>query len=126
MLRTIGYAWIPLGFAMLALASCGFVAHSLAIHTFTVGAIGGAIVAMIARTARGHTGRPLVAGRVEITCYGLLVLAAVVRVLVPALAPAWTLAAIDVSAACWIGAFAAYCARYGGWLWRPRLDGKEG
>lgn len=122
----VAYAWIPLGFAMLALASCGYVAHSLAMHAFTVGAIGCAIIAMITRTARGHTGRPLVAGRIEIACYGLLMLAAVMRVVVPALVPAWTLAAIDVSAVCWIAAFAAYCVRYAGWLCRPRLDGKEG
>jgi uncharacterized protein involved in response to NO len=122
----VAYAWIPVGFAMLALAAWGVVPHSLAIHTFTVGAVGCAIVAMITRTARGHTGRPLVAGRAEIASYALLVLAAIVRVLVPALWPQQTLVAIDVSGACWIVAFAAYCARYAAWLWSPRLDGKEG
>ncbi|MCG5072587.1 NnrS family protein [Paraburkholderia tagetis] len=122
----IAYAWIPLGFMLLALAAMGVVGHSLAIHAFTVGAVGCAIVAMITRTARGHTGRPLVAGRAEIACYGLLVLAAIVRVLVPALWPQQTLMAIDISGACWILAFAVYCGRYAGWLWSPRLDGKEG
>ncbi|HKT97823.1 MAG TPA: NnrS family protein [Paraburkholderia sp.] len=122
----VAYAWIPLGFAMLALAAIGLVAHSLAIHAFTVGAVSCAIVAMITRTARGHTGRPLVAGRAEVACYGLLVLAAIVRVLIPLLWPQQALAAIDVSGACWVVAFAVYCARYAGWLWSPRLDGKEG
>lgn len=122
----VAYAWIPLGFAMLALAALGFVAHSLAIHAFTVGAVGCAIVAMITRTARGHTGRPLVAGRAEMASYGLLVLAALMRVLVPVLWPQQTLVAIDVSGACWVVAFVVYCGRYAGWLWSPRLDGKEG
>jgi uncharacterized protein involved in response to NO len=122
----IGYAWIPFGFVMLALAASGVVEHSLAIHAFTVGAIGGAIIAMITRTARGHTGRPLVAGYIDVACYGLLVGAALVRVLVPALAPQLTLVAIDVSAACWILAFAGYLARYAGWLAKPRADGKPG
>ncbi|MBB5463284.1 uncharacterized protein involved in response to NO [Paraburkholderia sp. Cpub6] len=53
----MAYAGIPLGFVMLALAAPGVVAHSVAIHTFTVGVIGCAIIAMITRTARGHTGR---------------------------------------------------------------------
>jgi uncharacterized protein involved in response to NO len=122
----IAYAWIPFGFFMLALAALGVVAHSLAIHTFTVGAVGGAIMAMITRTARGHTGRALVAGPVDIVCYALIVVAALIRVLVPALAPGQTVIAIDVSAACWILAFACYFARYAGWLATPRVDGKPG
>jgi uncharacterized protein involved in response to NO len=122
----IAYAWIPVGFAILALAAFGVVPHSLAIHTFTVGAIGGAIIAMITRTARGHTGRPLRAGTMDVACYGLLVLAVVFRALVPVFAPGLTLLAIDVSAACWIIAFAGYFARYAGWLAKPRVDGKPG
>ena len=122
----IAYAWIPVGCAMLALAAAGVVAHSLAIHAFTVGAIGCAIIAMITRTARGHTGRPLVAGRIEVACYALLVLAALIRVFGPWLAPQWTSAWIDASGASWIAAFAAYCVRYAGWLMAPRVDGKEG
>ncbi|RQH02129.1 NnrS family protein [Paraburkholderia dinghuensis] len=122
----IAYAWIPVGFVMLTLAALGVIAHTLAIHTFTVGAIGGAIIAMMTRTARGHTGRPLVAGYMDVACYVLLVLAAVVRVVVPALAPQLMLVAIDVSAACWIIAFAGYFARYAGWLAKPRVDGKPG
>ncbi|WP_246392352.1 NnrS family protein [Paraburkholderia youngii] len=56
---------------------------ALAIHTFTVGVIGTAIIATITRTARGHTGRELVAGKVEVACYGLFILATLVRVLGP-------------------------------------------
>ncbi|HQZ57934.1 MAG TPA: NnrS family protein, partial [Ottowia sp.] len=52
------YAWMPVGFALLALAQLGWVAPSLAVHAFGVGVIGGLIIGMITRTARGHTGRP--------------------------------------------------------------------
>lgn len=122
----IAYAWIPVGFVILALAAAGVVQHSLAIHTFTVGAIGGAIIAMMTRTARGHTGRPLRAGTMDIVCYVLLVLAVIFRALVPAFVPGLTQVAIDVSATCWIIAFACYFARYAAWLARPRIDGKPG
>ncbi len=122
----LAYAWIPLGCLLLALAAVGLVDHSLAIHAFTVGTIGCAIVAMITRTARGHTGRPLVAGPAEIACYALLVLAALTRVFVPWVAPQWASMAIDVSGGCWIAAFVVYCVRYTGWLIAPRVDGKEG
>ncbi|WP_296662004.1 NnrS family protein [Paraburkholderia sp.] len=122
----IAYSWIAVGFLMLALAALGVVSHSLAIHAFTVGAVSGAIMAMITRTARGHTGRPLVAGAVEKLCYALLVLAALFRALVPALAPQLTFVAINVSAVCWFVAFGAYFVRYAPWLVRARIDGKEG
>ncbi|SDC80038.1 NnrS family protein [Paraburkholderia lycopersici] len=122
----IAYAWIPVGFVLLALAALGLVAHTLAMHAFTVGAIGGAIMAMITRTARGHTGRKLVAGRFDIAGYALLVTAALIRVLGPWLAPQWLMFWIEASGACWVLAFAAYCYRYAGWLITPRVDGKEG
>lgn len=122
----IAYAWIPVGFALLALSALGLVAHTLAIHAFTVGAIGCAIMAMITRTARGHTGRKLVAGGIEVGCYGLLVLAALIRVIGPWLAPQWLTFWIEASGACWVVAFMAYCYRYAGWLMTPRADGKEG
>lgn len=59
----VAYAWVPLGFSLLTLSAVGWVPHSLALHALTVGVLGGAIIAMITRTALGHTGRTLVAGQ---------------------------------------------------------------
>ena len=56
------YAWVPLSFAPLALSALGFVPHSIALHALAVGLLGGGIIAMITRTALGHTSRRLVAG----------------------------------------------------------------
>ena len=52
------YAWIAVGFALLALAQVGWVVASAAVHAFAVGTTGGLIIGMITRTARGHTGGP--------------------------------------------------------------------
>jgi len=120
----VAYAWIPAGCVLLALAALDVVAHTVAIHAFTVGAIGCAIVAMITRTARGHTGRPLKAGRLDILCYGLLVAAALARTLGPWLAPQALGVWIGLSGACWIVGLVVYCVRYAGWLVAPRADGK--
>ena len=49
---------------------------SPALHALGVGASGGLVLAMMTRTARGHTGRPLQAGRTEVWAYGLILLAA--------------------------------------------------
>lgn len=120
------YAWLPIGFALLALAQGGWVAASLAVHAFTVGAIGGLIIGMVTRTARGHTARPLQASRTEVLAYALVMAAAVLRVLVPAVVPAWYPQALAWAAGLWAVAFALYLLLYTPWLLRSRLDGKDG
>ena len=120
------YAWMAIGFALLALAQYGIVAQSLAVHAFAIGVVGGLIIGMLTRTARGHTGRPLQASRAEVLAYALVMLAAVLRVLVPALAPAWYARALDGASALWALAFAIYLVIYTPWLMRTRLDGKDG
>ncbi|SAK65621.1 NnrS family protein [Caballeronia hypogeia] len=124
----LAYAWLPLGFALLALSALGLarVPHSLAIHAFAAGAIGGAIIAMITRTARGHTGRPLVADRRDIACYALVLSASALRVLGPLVAPSWHSTWITSAGVCWVLAFALYVAAYAAPLFRPREDGKPG
>ncbi len=120
------YAWLPLGFVLLALAQLGWVVPSLAVHAFAVGVIGGLIIGMVTRTARGHTGRPLQPSRGEVVAYALVMLAAVLRVLVPAVQPAWYTYALEGAACLWAIAFAIYLVIYTPWLMRTRLDGKDG
>lgn len=120
------YAWIPMHLALRALAAVGLVTPSLATHALTVGAIGGLVIGMVTRTARGHTGRPLRAGRSEVTSYALVLLAAVVRVAVPLVAPALTLPAIGLAALLWSAGFVLYAVTYWPMLSRPRLDGRPG
>ncbi|MEX3955430.1 NnrS family protein [Trinickia sp. EG282A] len=122
----VAYAFIPVGFALLALSAAGWVPHSIAVHALTVGALGGAIIAMITRTALGHTGRMLVAGRAEIACYCLVIAAAVLRVFGPLLAIRWSAGWIDGAGLCWCVAFALYAYQYWPYLTRPRADGKAG
>jgi uncharacterized protein involved in response to NO len=52
--------------------------------------------------------------------------AALVRVAVPLLMPAWNVGAVLLSAALWSAGFALYALRYAPVLVRPRLDGKPG
>jgi len=78
------------------------------------------------RTARGHTARPLRADRADIACYALVLAAALLRVVLPLLQPAWTLHAVLASAALWSAGFGLYALRYAPVLLRPRLDGRPG
>ncbi|MBN3791855.1 NnrS family protein [Burkholderia sp. Ac-20353] len=116
--------WIPAGFAMLALSAAGVVPHSLAIHLLTVGAIGGAIIAMITRTALGHTGRKLVAGPWEQLCYWLMIGATILRTLGPLVPGVPYGVWLDASGACWIVALLAYTIHYVPILVSPRADGR--
>jgi uncharacterized protein involved in response to NO len=120
------YLWIPIHLLLRGLFELGQVPASAATHALTVGAIGGLVIGMMTRTARGHTARPLVAGSIEVACYVLVPLAALVRVFVPLFAPAQTIAAVLCSAALWSAAFGLYAVSYWPVLTRPRLDGKPG
>jgi uncharacterized protein involved in response to NO len=120
------YAWLPVGFLLLAWAQLGGVSASAGIHALAVGATGGLIIGMVTRTARGHTGRPLQASRLEVAAYLLVAGAAVVRVLLPLLAPAHTTSWLVLAAAAWATAFAVYLWIFAPWLLRTRLDGKDG
>ncbi|MEZ5608690.1 MAG: NnrS family protein [Burkholderiaceae bacterium] len=122
----LAYAWLPIGFAVLAAAQAGWLAPSLAVHAFAVGTVGGLIIGMITRTARGHTGRPLKASWGETLAYALVLAAAVVRVGVPAAVPAVYAPALLLAAGLWGLAFLIYLLIYAPWLTQTRLDGKDG
>lgn len=122
----LSYSWIPVGFGLLALNQLGWIGVSAGIHALAVGATGGLIIGMVTRTARGHTGRPLLASPPEVAAYALVMFAALLRVLVPLVAPHHLVLSIIVAASAWALAFALYLALYTPWLLRVRLDGKDG
>jgi uncharacterized protein involved in response to NO len=120
------YAWLPVALVLRALSRIDMVPVSASIHAFTVGAIASLMVAMMMRSALGHTGRPLVAGRAEISAFVLLQLAAIVRILASSFASGMYRDAMIVSAILWTLAFAVFLFRYAPILTRPRIDGRPG
>lgn len=122
----LSYAWIPAGFALLAASLLGFVPDSAAFHALAVGSIAGLILGMMTRTSLGHTGRKLQAGRAELAMYVLIQAGALARLLagldVGGLYAVW----LDAAAGLWTAAFVLFVAVYGGYLMRPRVDGREG
>lgn len=122
----LSYAWIPLGFLLLGLAALGIGTSSTAFHAMAVGSMAGLIVGMMTRTTLGHTGRKLATGRVELLMYALIQVAAVSRVVAGMAPPEWRNGLLAVSGACWGMSFALFLAVYAPYLWRRRIDGKEG
>jgi uncharacterized protein involved in response to NO len=122
----LSYAWIPVGFLLLALAQLGLAPVSAAVHVLAVGAMGGLIAGMITRTALGHTGRPLKAGRAD-TAMFVLIQAGVLARLGAALLPGeFRNALLAGSGLCWSTTFLVYVIVYGPRLLAPRVDGREG
>jgi uncharacterized protein involved in response to NO len=120
------HLWLTLGLGLLALAQAGLVPASLGVHALGVGATGGLILGMMTRTARGHTGRPLTADTPEIAAYVLIMIAALLRVVLPMLAPSLYVYSLVAAAGAWSAAFLIYLWQYTPWLVSARPDGKDG
>jgi len=120
------YAWLPISLALRALELQSIVPSGVAIHAFTVGAITSLMIAMMTRSALGHSGRPLVAGPAEIVAFVLLQSSAIVRVLAAPIMPGAYREAMIVAGLLWTLAFGVFLMRYWPILTRPRIDGKPG
>jgi uncharacterized protein involved in response to NO len=118
----VSYAWLVAYLILRALAAADLMPIGLAIHALTVGAIGGLTVGMMTRSARGHTGRALEAGKLEVSCYVLIQFAALARVFLPLAMPQWYVEAVVVSGALWAAAFALLAVKFVPMLLRPRID----
>ncbi|MCC6295500.1 MAG: NnrS family protein, partial [Pseudomonadales bacterium] len=94
-----------------------------ALHAFTVGTVGGLILAMMARVSLGHTGRPLTPPRPMAIAFAAVALAAAARVGLASVAPRLGVA---LAAGAWCVAFGLFLVRYAPLLWRPRADGRPG
>lgn len=120
----VAYAWLAMACIGMALWHFGLLGSvSQALHGVTVGALGGLILAMLARVSLGHTGRPLVLPHGFAWAFVLLNLGGLFRVLAVGF---WHPPALWLAVACWTGAFAQYLFCYAPMLWRTRADGHPG
>ncbi len=123
----LGYGWIVLGFALLALSSAGMpAAGSSALHAFTAGGIGVLTLGMMARVSLGHSGRLLEPAPAMTLAFVAVNVAALIRVALPLLFPAAYAQWIEVAGLAWILAFGIFVTVYAPILLRPRVDGKPG
>jgi uncharacterized protein involved in response to NO len=120
----VGYAWIPIGLALLGCSLMGLVPRSAAIHALTAGAMATMILAVMTRASLGHTARELKANAATTTIYVLVTVGAVLRV-VAALALVDYNFGIEIAGVAWAGAFALFLIAYAPVLWRPRIGEKR-
>lgn len=121
----LGYAWIVIGLVLSAMANwTGLVTSAMASHAFGTGAIGTMILAVMSRASLGHTGRRLIAPPLVVWSYGLVTLAALLRVMAPMVPPELTNVFLGAAAMAWIAAFALFTFVYAPILTTPRVHTK--
>jgi uncharacterized protein involved in response to NO len=117
------YLWIPVHLLLRAVGGdIPGSANPLAAHALFVGAMAGLMLSMMTRSALGHTGRPLVATRIEIACFAFVHVAALARVFGPLLDPAHYSTWLLISGSSWSIAFGVFAIGYAGLLTKPRTD----
>ena len=116
------YSWIPFAFLLRALAAVNIVPASAWLHAITMGAVSGLMLAMMMRSSLGHTGRPLVASRVDMTAFLLLQLGTIVRVLASIAAGDSYRSWVVIAGIIWGSAFLLFALRYVPMLSRPRVS----
>jgi uncharacterized protein involved in response to NO len=122
----VGYAWLIVGFILLAVAYSGLIPTMIAFHALMVGGIGAMTLGMMARVALGHTGRPLRAPPLVSLAFILVNIAAVVRVAGPLLTLRYTKAVIGAAGALWITSFVLFLLVYTPILIQARIDNRPG
>lgn len=122
----MGYAWIIVGFVFVGLGSLEIIPIYIATHAFTVGGIGVLTLGMMARVSLGHTGRAMKASNTIALAFALINLAALFRVLLPALLPDWYGSFLVISVYCWLAAFSLFVVVYTPILSSARDDGQKG
>lgn len=115
----IGYAWVGIGFLLLAASAVTALPASAALHAFTAGAVGTMILGVMTRASLGHTGNALAAGPATIAIYILVTVAAALRVGAPLLFEGHMLALV-LSGLAWSAAFGLFVQSYAPILLRPR------
>jgi uncharacterized protein involved in response to NO len=116
----VGYAFVPLGFFLMALGAFQLVLQTAGFHAWMVGAVGVLTIAVMTRASLGHTGRQLTADRVTQLIYLMVIVAGCVRI-AAALFPAWSIPLLYVAGIAWTLAFAGFVVAYARVLFRPRL-----
>ncbi len=116
----LAYAWLLVATLGMAAWHLGWLAQpSPASHALAVGALGGLVLAMMARVSLGHTGRPLQPPKAMAWAFAVLNLGALIRV---AAGGGW----LWLAAVCWGLAFALFVVHYAPLLCRARVDGHPG
>ncbi len=116
-----GYAWVPIGLALLGLSVAGYdLPQSAGVHALTAGAMTTMILAVMTRASLGHTGRDLKASPMTVAGYVCVTIGALLRVATSLGIGPYALM-LDIAGAFWGAALLLFLIVYRPVLWSPRL-----
>jgi uncharacterized protein involved in response to NO len=115
----VGYAFVPLGFLLNAMAAFELVPAGAGIHAWMVGAAGTMTLAVMSRATLGHTGQQLTASRATQAIYAAIIVAALARICA-VIEPAHSEPLLHLAAFAWAAAFFGFAITYG-----PLLIGSD-
>ena len=115
----LGYGFIVLGMAGIALSALGLMDGVSALHLLTVGAIGNMTLAVMTRATLGHTGRPIRASAATLAIFTAVFVAAAIRPLAEFL-PEHYFVVLGICGAAWMVAFVIFTLEYGAMVLAPR------
>lgn len=109
----LGFATLAAGFLVVGASALrpDLLDSTAMVHVWTAGTIGVMTLAVMTRASRGHSGRPLTAGRLEIAIFGLVLLGTGARLAAP-YAGGWTTHALECATLGWTAAYVAFAAGY--------------
>lgn len=116
----IGFATIPLGFIAVAasIVAPALVDPIAAVHVWTVGTFGAMTLAVMTRASRGHSGRPLAAGWLEVAMFAFVFVGAAARIAAP-YAGGWMAHGLACAGLAWAVAYLLFALGYGRMLLVP-------
>jgi len=117
----LGYAWLVAGLAFKAAAHFALMSEATAIHALTIGAVGTITMAVMTRASLGHTGRTLRVSNPITLAYLLISASAVVRIVVPALLPAYYNEGVVIAGVLWVLAYVIVSVVFWPILTLPRI-----
>lgn len=117
----VGYAWIPIGLALLGASVAGYdLPQSAGMHAMTAGAMTTMILAVMSRASLGHTGRNLTASPTTVVAYVCVTVGAVVRVAASVGISPYAIM-LDIAGFFWGAALLLFLIVYRPILWSPRV-----
>ena len=123
----LAYGFIVLGFLLNSLLFFGWFNLFIPIHAIALGGVGLLTLSMMARVSLGHSGRSIhETPKGMVFAFPILIVATIVRVLMPWLFPEHYLLWIQASQLLWVISFSLFIWVYYPVLVQPRIDGQPG
>jgi uncharacterized protein involved in response to NO len=119
----VAIATIAAGFVIEALSILWptIVDPTAAVHLWTAGSVGLTVLGVMTRVSRGHAGRPLTAGRLELAIYALASIGALLRMAAPYTGSGY-FHVLACAGVLWAAAFLTFAIGYAGILAGSRTD----